>query len=166
MLHKYILMVLCCLFYLSSQSQSIAYTEPDKNDTRNLDFEIVGKLDNHYLIFKNNRSSYSVSVYDDEMKQVQNIKLDFLPARTINTDVLAYRNFFYLFYQYQKRNVVYCMAAKMDGNGKLMEDVKELDTTVINMFMNNKVYSLLFSEDKQKIAFVKINTKNQTFNQV
>lgn len=166
MLRKYVLLVLICLFSLSSQSQTIAYTQPDKNDTRNLDFEIVGRLNNHYLIFKNNRSNYTVSVYDDEMKQVQNVKLDFIPNRTINTDVLAYRNFFYLFYQYQKRNVVYCMAAKLNGDGKLMEDPKEVDTTIINMFMNNKVYSLVVSEDKQKIAFVKINTKNSDFNQV
>ncbi len=166
MLHRYILIALFSLCYISSQSQTIAYTEPDKNDTRNLDFEIVGKLDNHYLIFKNNRSSYTVSVYDDDMKQVSSVKLDFLPTRTISTDVWAYHNFFYIFYQYQKRNVVYCMAAKLNGDGKLMEDVKELDTTVINMFMNNKVYSLLYSEDKQKIALVKINTKNPDFNQV
>ncbi len=166
MFKKYILMVIGCVLFLSSRSQSIAYTEPDKNDVRNLDFDIVGRLNNHYLIFKNNRNSYAVTVYDDDMKQVANEKLDFIPSRTINTDVLAYRNFFYLFYQYQKRNVVYCMGAKLDADGKLMGDVKELDTTVINMFMNNKVYSLLYSEDKQKIAFLKINTREPTYNQV
>ena len=133
---------------------------------RSVDFDIVGRLNNHYLIFKNNHNSYSVSVYDDAMKQVASEKLDFFPSRTINTDVLAYRNFFYVFYQYQKRNTVYCMAAKIDADGKLVGDVKELDTTQINIFMNNKLYSFLYSEDKQKIAFVKINTREQTNNQV
>ncbi len=131
-----------------------------------LEFEIIGKLNNQFLIYKNNRGNFTVSVYDEEMKQVANEKLDFLPNRVLSTDILAYRNFFYLFYQYQKRNVVYCMAAKMDADGKLMGDVRELDTTLINVFMNNKVYSLLYSEDKQKIAFIKINTKEQNFNQV
>ena len=32
--------------------------------------------------------------------------------------------------------------------------------------MNNKIYTILYSEDKQKIATLKINTKEQTFNQV
>ena len=166
MFQKYILIVACCFVFFISKSQSITYSEPDKNDVRNLDFEIVGRLNNHYLIYKNNRNTYSVSVYDDEMKQINSEKLDFLPTRVINTDILAYRNFFYMFYQYQRRNIVYCMAAKLDGDGKIMGEPKELDTTVINVFMNNKVYSLLYSEDKQKIAFVKINTKDQNFNQV
>ena len=166
MFQKYILIAAFSLSFLFSQSQSIVYSEPDHNDVRNLDFEIVGRLNNHYLIFKNNHSNYSVSVYDDAMKQTSSEKLDFLPSRTFNTDILAYRNFFYVFYQYQKRSTVYCMAAKLDGDGKLMGDPKELDTTQINMFMNNKIYSLVYSEDKQKIGFVKINTREQSFNQV
>ncbi len=166
MYHKLVSILAFCLFIFSSKSQTIAYSEPDRNDVRNLDFEIIGKLENHYLIFKNNHNSYSVSVYDDAMKQTDNEKLDFLPNRVINTDLLAYRNFFYLFYQYQRRNIVYCMAAKMDSDGKIIGEPQELDTTIINVFMNNKVYSLVYSEDKQKIAFVKINTKEQTYNQV
>ena len=163
---KYFLIVACCLAVFFSKSQSIVYSEPDKNDVRNLDFEIVGRLNNHYLIYKNNRNNYSVSVYDDEMKQIANEKIDFMPGRVINTDILTYHNFWYLFYQYQRRNIVYCMAAKLDADGKLIGDVQELDTTVINVFMNNKVYSMLYSEDKQKISFVKINTRNQDYNQV
>ncbi len=166
MYHKYLLIVACCLISLFSHSQSIVYSAPDRNDVRNLDFDIVGKLNNNYLIFKNNHNNYTVAVYDDEMKQLATEKLDFLPDRTFNTDILSYRNFFYVFYQYQKRSIVYCMAAKIDGDGKLVGEPMELDTTQISMFMSNKIYSLLYSEDKQKIAFVKINTKEQVSNQV
>ena len=166
MFTKYLLIAACCLWFFSSYSQSIVYSEPDKNDVRNLDFDIVGKLNNHYLIFKNNRNIYSVSVYDDDMKEIANEKLDFLPSRTNKADILAYRNFFYVFYQYQKRNVVYCMGAKIDSDGKIVGEPKEMDTTQISMFMNNKIYTILYSEDKQKIAALKINTKEQTYNQV
>lgn len=163
---KYLFIVACCISFFTSKSQSIAYSEPDKNDVRNLDFDIVGKLNDRFLIFKNNHNSYSITIYDESMKQVSNEKLDFLPVRTINTDILSYHNFFYIFYQYQKKNIVYCMAAKLDGDGKLMGDPKELDTTQISIFTSNKIYSMLYSEDKQKIAAVKINTKEQAFNQV
>ena len=166
MFQKFILIVACSFIFILSKSQNIAYSEPDRNDVRNLEFEIVGKMNNHFIIYKNNRNNPSLAVYDDDMKQLSNEKLSFLPDKLINTDILAYRNYFYLFYQYQRRNIVYCMAAKLDGDGKLINDVQQLDTTLVNVFMNNKVYSLLYSEDKQKIAFVRINTKNQTFNQV
>ncbi len=36
MFHKYVLVVLCSLLVFVSRSQSIAYSEPDRNDVRNL----------------------------------------------------------------------------------------------------------------------------------
>ena len=66
-----------------------------------------------------------------------------------------------MIYQYQKKNVVYCMAAKIDGNGKKIGDVMELDTTHIGFAANNKIYSVLTSEDKTKIIVFKINSRNK-----
>ncbi len=166
MFQKYVLIAACCFLFFISKSQTISYSEPNRNDVRNLEFEIVGKLDNHYLIYKNNRNNYSISVYDDDMKELASEKLGFLPNRVVSTDILAYRNFFYLFYQYQRRNVMYLMAAQIDANGKQMGEPRELDTTILNMMMNSKVYSPVYSEDKQKVGFVKINTKEQRYNQV
>ena len=36
----------------------------------------------------------------------------------INVDFFPYSDFTYMIYQYQKKNVVYCEAVKMDGKGK------------------------------------------------
>ncbi|HXL54732.1 MAG TPA: hypothetical protein VN958_00655, partial [Chitinophagaceae bacterium] len=73
-------------------------------------------------------------------------------------------DFFYLFYQYQRRNIVYCVAAKLDGNGKIIGSPKELDTTTINFFANNKLYTIINSDDKQKIMVFKVNSKNPDIN--
>jgi hypothetical protein len=141
------------------KAQTIVYSEPDRDDARNLNFAVVGKIGDHILVIKNVRSDYAISVYDDDMKLIDKVKLTFLPDRVLNADVLTYKSYFYLFYQYQKRNTVYCMGAKFNGDGKLMSDPVEMDTTGVGMLNNNKIYTLINSEDKQKIGIFKINSR-------
>ena len=153
--------MLMAIFFsaLSLQAQTIAYSEPDNDDARNINFAVIGKIGEHYLVIKNLRSDYAVSVFDEDMKQVDKVKLTFLPDRVASVDVLAYKTFFYVFYQYQKRNTVYCMAAKFNGDGKLMSDPIELDTTSVGYLSNSKIYSVINSDDKQRIAIFKINSR-------
>ncbi len=154
------LMLLTGCFVLNLPAQKIIYSEPDREDQKTLDFDIIGKINNNFLVYKNYRSDYSVTVFDASMKQVQKVKLDFLPDKLISSDVLNYKDFFYMFYQYQKRNIVYCMAAKIDGMGKIIGEPQQLDTTAINFFASNKLYTVINSDDKQNIMVLKVNTKN------
>ena len=56
------------------------------------------------------------------------------------------------------------MAVKFDGNGKKVGEALEIDTTAISIFSDNKIYSTVFSEDRQKIMVYKIQKKNEKFN--
>ena len=141
-------------------AQRVIYSEPDKNDYRQTEFEIIGKINGNILIYKNLRSSFVMSVYDMDLKEKSRIKLDFLPERIINADFLAYPDFCYMFYQYQKRNVVYSMAARLDGNAKIVGKPVVMDTTEIGFLASNKIYSVINSDDKQYIGVFKINSKN------
>ncbi|MDB5229591.1 MAG: hypothetical protein JWN76_396 [Chitinophagaceae bacterium] len=154
-------LMMICLFAASRiQAQKVTYAEPDKEDLRTLNFEIIGKMNGQYLIYKSIRDNHYMSLYDNDMKMVSKHKLSFMPDRVINTEYLAYPDFFYLFFQYQKRNIVYAMAAKMDASGKLMGEPQILDTTNINFFASNKIYSISPSENKQYISVLKINSRN------
>jgi len=141
-------------------AQHVIYSEPDRNDYRQTDFEIIGKVGGNILVYKNLRSSYVMSVYDMDMKQKERVKLDFLPDRIINADFLAYPGFFYMFYQYQRRNIVYSMAARLDAHAKIQGKPVTMDTTEISFLASNKIYSVINSDDKQYIALFKINSKN------
>jgi hypothetical protein len=79
----------------------------------------------------------------------------------INVDFFPYGDFCYMIYQYQKKNIVYCMASKIDPFGKKIGNVIELDTTQIGFAANNKIYSVMSSEDKSHIVVFKINSKNK-----
>lgn len=151
--------LVCLISFYNISAQRVIYSEPDKNDYRQTQFEIIGKINCNVLIYKNLRSSYVMSVYDMDMKQKQRLKLDFLPDRIINADFLAYPDFCYMFYQYQRRNVIYAMAAKLDGNGKIQGKPLTMDTTEISFLASNKIYSVINSDDKQYIGLFKINSK-------
>jgi hypothetical protein len=56
------------------------------------------------------------------------------------------------------------MAMKINGEGKLLSDPIELDTTTINFFADNKIYSTIKSEDKNRIMIYKIQKKSDVFN--
>jgi hypothetical protein len=155
-----IIAVLFTCSSLTTNAQKIFYSEPDHNDQKSLNFDIVGKINNHYLIYKNYRADNYVSVFDAEMKLVENVALDFVPDKLLGTDIITYKDFFYLFYQYQKHGIAYVKAAKIDGNGKIIGEPLALDTTSINSYSDNRIYNILSSEDKHYIAVFKINSKN------
>jgi hypothetical protein len=66
-----------------------------------------------------------------------------------------------MIYQYQRKNVVYCMASRIDGNGNKIGEEMELDTTHIGFSANNRIYTAITSEDRSKIAVFKINSRNR-----
>jgi hypothetical protein len=158
---KYFLAAICLLLVMQQGlAQQVWYSEPDKSETRQTNFDIIGRYDDKVLIFKNNRNSNYISVYNDEMQLVSNVDLDFIPNKIIEYDILPFNNFSYLFYQYQQRNIAYLMAVKIGPDGKPLTTPFELDTTTINYNASNRVYSVLASEDKTKLMAFKINSKN------
>jgi hypothetical protein len=151
------------VFPLLLNAQKITYTEPDKDDVRSVDFDIIGKIGSNYLVYKKvHNNDYSIGVYDNNMQLVNKMKMDFLPDKIINSDIITYHDYFYFIYQYQKRNVVYCSAVRINGQGKLEADPVALDTTTINFFASNKIYNVLYSEDKQRIGIYKVNNKDES----
>lgn len=163
MFGKRLLFLAVSIIVISSAfAQKIVYSEPDRDDTRRMDFEIIGKINGNLLVYKNVRNRNWVTVFDNDMKELAKVDQDYIPEeRLINIDFFPYTEFFYAIYQYQKRNVVHCMAVKIDGNGKKISDVVELDTTHIGFSANNRIYSVISSEDKSKIMVFKINSRNK-----
>lgn len=161
MMKTFVLPVLFLLGVVTVNAQRIYYSEPDKDDLRSLKFEIMGKYGGNYLVYKNIRSRHFISVYDADMKQKDKVELDFIPERAINVDVFSNPEHSVVIYQYQKKNIVYCMGVKIDGSGKKIGEPLELDTTQVSIFSDNKVYSTIMSDDKQKLMVFKMKNKQR-----
>jgi Ca2+-binding EF-hand superfamily protein len=138
------------------------YSEVDDEDTRRMRFEVIGKAQGNFLIYKNIKNRNYVSVYNNEMEQVSRQEMDYIPEeRLINIDFFPYQDFTYVIYQYEKKRVVYCDAVKVDGSGKRVSEIISLDTAHIGFGGNNKIYNTISSEDKSKLMVFKINTRNK-----
>src|SRR5690349_22927839 len=87
-LKKYVLWACLLVIGFSVSAQKIVYSEPDREDSRRLNFEIVGKIDGNFLIYKNIRNKHTIVVLDKEMKDVSKEEQDYIPDdnRVINTD--------------------------------------------------------------------------------
>ncbi|HMI77857.1 MAG TPA: hypothetical protein VK484_03645, partial [Ferruginibacter sp.] len=145
-------------------AQTINFSGYSREDSRDINFEVIGKINTNILVYKNIRWKHKINIYDNEMKDKETIDLDFIPEKTFNIDFITYPDFFYMFYQFQKRNILHCMAVKMDGNGKRIGEAIELDTTQISVLADNKIYATINSEDKEKIMIFKIQRKHDRFN--
>ncbi|GAC1480594.1 MAG: hypothetical protein NVS1B13_01590 [Flavisolibacter sp.] len=97
------------------------------------------------------------------MVEINKETLDYLPnERIINLNFFSYPDFSYLIYEFQRKNIVYCNAVKIDEQGKRISEVMQLDTTHIGFAGNNKIYSTISNEDKSKLMVFKINSRNKS----
>ena len=147
--------LLASLFFQQANAQKIVYSEKNNNDARNLNFEIIGKINGNFLIYKNTRARSWISLLDNDMQPVGESKLDFLPNddRMINVDFFPYTDHAWMIYQYQRRSVVYCMAARIDGMGKKIGELIELDTTHLGFAADNFVENCTNSVDVSMHTF-------------
>lgn len=145
----------------SLNAQKITYSEPEREDNRRTNFDIIGRVGQNILVFKNNRADYDISVYDNDMKLRQRVNLDGSDDRWINVDFIPYPDHVWMIYQYQRRNIVYCMGVKLDENAKPLADPIEIDTSRISWTTDNKIYNTIFSDDKERIMVFKINNRNR-----
>ncbi|MDE3145163.1 MAG: sulfur globule family protein [Bacteroidota bacterium] len=152
------------LIYFSSTAQRITYSEPERDDVKTISYDIIGKINGNILVYKINRDGLYISLYDANMKLVEKNKMTYLPQKISSVDFINYPDYFLLIYQYHEKNIVYSMAAQLDGKGRLMNDPVQLDSTEIGNLKVNNIYSLVHSEDKQKLMVFKINSRNDREN--
>src|SRR6187399_1843095 len=114
MINKYLFCIaLVFIIPLFTGAQKIIYTEPEKDDVLNVDFDIIGKINNNYIIYKQLRGSSALSIYNNNMEVIDKVPMDFLPSKIISSDIIAYKDYFYFIYQYQRKNIVYCSAVRI-----------------------------------------------------
>lgn len=164
-MNKFFVYVLALLFATPVLSQQITYSKPEPTDLKtSLNFEVIGKVEDNYLIYKNVRNNHEIAVYNARMELTDQVPLLPTADKVLQVDFVPYSGYVWMIYQYQKKNILYSMAAKVNANGKLITDPIELDTTSISFFADNKIYSTIYSEDKSKIMVFKIQKKNDRFN--
>ncbi len=164
-LYRIHLLLIMLLAGSAVMAQKITYTQPEKDDFKNTEFEIIGKVGGNILVYKSDRGSYAMSVYDNSMELKERVALDFLPKKVISMDFVAYPNKVLMIYQYQYKDAVYSFCATMSPDAKFYSEPLLIDSTRIGYYSkDNKVYSTEVSEDKNRIMIYKINQDKEENN--
>ncbi|RAJ04224.1 hypothetical protein LX64_03103 [Chitinophaga skermanii] len=146
-------------------AQKVTYTEPERDDYKSTEFEIIGKVGSNILVYKANKSDYAISVYDNAMQLKDRVTLDFLPKKLISVDFISYADKAYMIYQFQRKDAVYSFAATFNSEGQFDNAPVMIDSTRVGYSTKeNKVYSVQVSEDKSKIMVYKINQDKEDNN--
>ncbi len=146
---------------LHATAQKVVYSLPDRNESRQTNFEIIGQYGSNYLVYKNYRTTNYISVYDANMALVRHEAMPYMPERVIEASFVTYPDFSYLFYQYQQKGTVYCKAVKIGPDGKNLTEPIDIDTTMVGGGNTSKVYQISPSENKERILIFRINSKNE-----
>ncbi len=143
-------------------AQKLVYSVPEKSEARQTSFEIIGKYSGKYLVYKNYKSTHYISVYNTDMQLLNNVDMPYMPDRVIEASFVAYPDYSYLFYQFQKKGVTRIFGVKIGADGKNLTEPVELDTTHTGGGGNDdKIYSVIPSEDKSNILVFRVNTRNE-----
>lgn len=159
-MRKTFILLLFILFSTGIQAQRITYSEYSKKEGRDTYFEILGKFDTSILVYKLIARKHYITRYDQQMKIVQHQHLDFVNDKAFNLDFICYPGYYYIVYQFQKNNIVFCNAVKMSPLGEKLSEPVTLDTTRIGFFADNKIYSIAISENKERFLVYKRQVKN------
>ncbi|MBL7699346.1 MAG: hypothetical protein JNK79_14365 [Chitinophagaceae bacterium] len=156
-----IVLFIAILACVTALAQKISYSEPEREDNKRTNFEILGKIGSNYLIYKNNRNDHAIAVYNSDMRMLSRVDLNPTNERWINVDFITYPDHAWMIYQFQQKSILYCMAARIDSSGKYQTKPLEIDTTRIGWAANNRIYNTIYSDDKKQIMIFKINSRNQ-----
>ena len=142
-------------------AQSYVMSGIQKTDKDQMQYEVLGKVDGRYWIYKNNEGISTIAQYNDQMQLVQQNDLVFLPKKLTAIEFITKSNRVYAFYQFQAATTVYAMVAELDEKGQLVGTPVIVDTAEkIRPGSNTKVFNLIESQDRSKLLLFSVNTTN------
>lgn len=146
------LLILFSFIPLICLSQDVTYAETGYRVSDVAAFKTIGKINENFLVYNYIQDKTVISVYDNKMKLLSSQELDLFKVRnTVSVDLVSYATFFILIFQTIENNTFYCKAAKIDDAGKLIDEVKMIDSMPAEMMQGTGLYLVTASENKKFI---------------
>jgi WD40 repeat protein len=147
----------------SIAAQSLKFSPTEKYTSQNTIFEIIGKLDNKFFVYKTNSQTHKLNIYDNNLETVEVVKLDFVSNKTDNIDFIKLADKILFIWQYDKGSNIFCKGAYVDSKGKLIGSVFDLDSTRVGFLGNKVFYKTTWSEDRSKILVSKTSNRGDSY---
>jgi len=154
-------LIAALLIACTAKSQVIeSFSEPLLSNAGG--FFIIGKLNSNVAVYYREpntaeKTMHQLYLYDDKMALVKKTILP-LPREVFGISFLTCSDFMYVFYQHQSGRTVSLMAMKVDKYGNAIGQSTELDNTHgLDFWTQNKIYTVVASENKKYITAFKVN---------
>lgn len=162
-LRLYSILLLLTFVFLDVSGQEVTYTEYEKFDNRTDAYTVVGMTGGHLYTYLRNEEGSRLESYNDSMKKVATILLDFFPQRIYQVKFITYPDKMMVLYQALESNKVVQYAALLDASGLLINKPIEIGHTKTGIFGPTKnYYSSSVSDDKKTIlVYTAADKKNE-----
>jgi len=160
--------ILALFLLTNALAQRVQYTQPEKGYNSYANYDIIGHVGRHNLIFIKGDEGAEIAVYDDAMQKLARVPANILGATASKVDFVAYTDHFLAFFQYKSRTAYYCAAFKGDADGRVVEGPVILDSIpsvekydwqyrlgANETKLTHPAFILLHSENKQWYMLVK-----------
>lgn len=142
-------------------AQTYVVSGIEKTDKEGMQYEVLGKMGNHYWVYKKNGSISTIAQYNEQMQMVKQNDLTFLPAKVQQIEFIKRDQQLFAFYQFQNNKTVYAALATLNIDGQLKGEPVILDTAQnIRPGSRAKIFNLIESDDHQRIVLFSVNTSN------
>jgi hypothetical protein len=149
-----------CFVGIKANAQDIFYTKEQKFTLQNADFNVVGWSGDRMYTYRASKEGYFLDAYNDSMRLLATIALDFFPKKIYETQFVANDNGIIVLYQAIQNNRIVQYAARLDNRARMMQKPKALDSVKLGWMAESKqYYSLATSPDKSKIMIYRVSSR-------
>ena len=144
--------LLSFLLALNAGAQSVTYSQYEKFDFRDGEYQVVGMVGGKLFNYKSNGSEHMLEAFNDSMVNEALVILDFFPQKIYEVKFIPYPDKIIVLYQALESNKVVQYAAMLDEKGRLKNKPMELGNVKTGFLGATKTYfSYAVSENKKQI---------------
>lgn len=125
------------------------------------EFDLLGRVGNNIYTYTADNKGYFLNAYNDSMRLLSIVALDFFPKKTSGTDFVVSGDHILAFYQAEERSNIIQYAAVLDQNARLVQKPKAIDS-IKKAWIGSSGNTILIeaSHDKDKIAVLKFKNNS------
>lgn len=138
------------------------YSKYESFDYRTGEFSVVGKVGDRLYVYRGSAEGYYLDAYDNKMKRLATVVLDFLPKRVFGTKFITYKDKMIVVYQVSEGSSVLVFATILDDKGRMQREPIRVDDVAYEFLGGRSgLYNYAISDNKQVIGIYGAGTDKE-----
>lgn len=150
-----ILLIVSTLMHYGTAAQEVFIGKASPYGRTGSQFEIIGNMGGRTWIYRATNSEYYLDAYNDSMRLLATVALDFFPKETYSARFINYSDRMIVFFIAEERGKMVLYGALLDDKGMIQKNPRLLHEEKISWIgSKDNTYKAIFSEDRSKLAIL------------